>query len=589
MIKTESETASATDSAQQLALLRRLLQSADHEQVVKVSQAFADKQRYSEHVAAVISEALAARAAQDDSLSDVLSPTVEQALTRSIENDPKRLANALYPVMGPAIRKSINEVLAQTLETFNQLLEQSLSPRSLLWRFDAWRTGHSYPEVVLLKTLLYQVEQVFLIHRESGLLLQHVVSPQAITRDPDMISGMLTAIRDFIHDSFAVGSDDALNDLRLGDLNVLVEQGPYSVLAVVVRGNPPADLHVQISDIQEQVHRQMGTALQHYQGDSAPFARIRPLLERCLSSQVQKPAKRTPWLVYLLLAGLLAGGVYWAYLQYQQTLVWQTALATLKAEPGLVVIDTEKTASGQRIQLLRDPLARDPAAVLPPLQAGEPVYEFSVRLYLSMEPALVQARVQRALQAPAGVEWRLQDGVLVVSGEADSIWRQKLELGWSLLPGVEQLDASTLRVHDAAQAELAAELAAKAAAESARIAASTERIQSLRTQIEQSHFEFAKGDSALTGADTHAGQVAELIMQLVSTARAAGRMVQITMMGAVDETGTSAVNARLARERAELMHAELVRRGVPAAVLFVSNQAAARLNERSVRYQVSIY
>ena len=48
----------------------------------------------------------------------------------------------------------------------------------------------------------YQVKQDFLIHRESGLVLQHVEDGSAETRDPDLVSGMLTAIRDFVQDYF---------------------------------------------------------------------------------------------------------------------------------------------------------------------------------------------------------------------------------------------------------------------------------------------------------------------------------------------------------------------------------------------------
>jgi OOP family OmpA-OmpF porin len=75
--------------------------------------------------------------------------------------------------MGPAIRKSISETMQQMLENLNQLLEESLSPKSLRWRFDAWRTGRSYSELVLLNTLEFSVEQVFLIHRKTSLLIHH--------------------------------------------------------------------------------------------------------------------------------------------------------------------------------------------------------------------------------------------------------------------------------------------------------------------------------------------------------------------------------------------------------------------------------
>ena len=56
-------------------------------------------------------------------------------------------------------------------------------PRSLKWRFEAWRTGRPFAEIVLLKTLVYRVDQVFLIHKETGLLLQHVVADEVRAKD----------------------------------------------------------------------------------------------------------------------------------------------------------------------------------------------------------------------------------------------------------------------------------------------------------------------------------------------------------------------------------------------------------------------
>lgn len=558
-------------SADQLEQLRALLLGSDYQVLLDLRQHLLDNEGYSIHVAGVISEALTLRSRQDDSLSAALSPTVEEALGRSVERDPDRLANALYPVMGPAIRKSINEVLTQTLETFNQLLEQSLSPRSLRWRFDAWRTGRSYPEVVLMKTLVYQVEQVFLIHRESGLLLQHVVSPQAITKDPDMVSGMLTAIQDFIRDSFAVSGEDALDNLRLGDLTVLVKQGPYAVLAAVVRGNPPASLRVLLETTQEDIHRQMSHSLKTYQGDNAPFERVQPLLERCLAVQLQERKKRAPWLAWLVLLALLGALAWWGYQQYLHHQDGVQALASLRAEPGLVVLGAEKTADGYRYEILRDPLAREPATVLPARREGGAVVEVVSRPYLAMEPDFVLARARRMLQPPPMVSLGLQGGRLLVSGKADVSWQRKLESSWQFMAGVDDLDASQLQVGDADAAQIAA------------------RLQGLEQAVESARFDFPAGSSELGDASGHAKDMLQLIRDLVATARQAGQMVQVSVSGATDETGTPATNGRLAKERAFAMHSYLLGQGVPASVLVVTNPDSGVRNERGVRYTVDMY
>lgn len=398
--------------------LRTILLGKDYKDLLALKQQLDSPQQHSEKIAAVVSEALAIRTAQDNSLSEVLSPTIENALTDSIERDPQRLANALYPVMGPAIRKSINEVLTHTFDTFNQLLEQSLSPKSLQWRFDAWRSGRNYAEVVLLNTLEYQVEQVFLIHAETGLLLRHAVSAQAISKDPDMVSGMLTAIQDFVADSFDVGSSETLKNMRLGALNVVLEQGPYTVIAAVVRGNVPAKLPGLLHEVQEDIHRQMHNTLRAYNGDSAPFVRVQPLLEKCLLTRRQddssvkqarqtKPSQFKRW---LLCAMLVLGASWFAY-QYHQSQQhalalqqaakaeqlkereWQRLLTVLNNEPGIVVLQVQRTDSKRLIRGLRDPAARRPQALLDSFASShaaqrnvETVLDF--KPYLSGDPAL---------------------------------------------------------------------------------------------------------------------------------------------------------------------------------------------------------
>ena len=297
--------------------LRRLLFGKDYDALLALKEQFEHSDKYSASVAGIISEALALRGSQDDSLSAALAPTVELALTSSISNNPRRIADMLYPVMGPAIRKSINQALSEALENLNQVLENSLSLRSWKWRFDAWRTGQSYAKVALLHTLVYQVEQVFLIHRESGLLLQHVESPQAISKDPEMVSGMLTAIQDFIADSFAVNQADTLRTLSLGGLTVVIEHGPQAVLAMVVRGTVPGELHALLLETSAAIHRQYAAAFKAYDGDTRLFANANNLLSDCLKSQQQRKSQGSPWLAWLLLATVLAGVVFWLYTAYQ--------------------------------------------------------------------------------------------------------------------------------------------------------------------------------------------------------------------------------------------------------------------------------
>ncbi len=132
-------------------------------------------------------------------------------------------------------------------------------------------------------TLLYGVEQVFLIHRETGLLLQHVSAPGQTSRDPDLVSGMLTAIQDRVHQS--IGSrGEGLEKMRVGDLTVCIERGPQVLLAVVVRGEfPEGWLRGMLHDTLEKISIYHSEALDQFTGNTAEFDGCRRFLEGCLA------------------------------------------------------------------------------------------------------------------------------------------------------------------------------------------------------------------------------------------------------------------------------------------------------------------
>ena len=94
-------------------------------------------------VSAVVAEAIELRRAHggQQELSAALTPTVEEAVRESVRKDSHVLVEALFPVMGPAIRRSVAEVFRSTVESFNQVLESTFSIRGLQWRFEALRIG----------------------------------------------------------------------------------------------------------------------------------------------------------------------------------------------------------------------------------------------------------------------------------------------------------------------------------------------------------------------------------------------------------------------------------------------------------------
>ncbi len=90
-----------------------------------------------------------------------------------------------------------------------------------------------------------------------------------------MVAGMLSAIQDFSRDSFKTGKDEALEEFRIGELQVWIAPGAHAYLAAAIRGNPPRELRASLEDAIERVHVLRGSALAKFNGDAAQL-RIAP-------------------------------------------------------------------------------------------------------------------------------------------------------------------------------------------------------------------------------------------------------------------------------------------------------------------------
>lgn len=132
----------------------------------------------------------------DARLAEALTPTVAAALRRTVRHEQRVWAEAFTPILLPAIRMAVTAALKDLVTTLNQVLEHSLSLRSWRWRLEAWRTGKTFGEIVLLRTLVYRVEQVLLLDRNTGLPLRSVAAAGVAPKDTGLVSAMLTALQD---------------------------------------------------------------------------------------------------------------------------------------------------------------------------------------------------------------------------------------------------------------------------------------------------------------------------------------------------------------------------------------------------------
>lgn len=375
-----------------LAQLRAILLGPEQRQLEVLQRRLDDPDTRVEELSVLIAEAIAVRAKRDRTVQYTLNPIIEEALRMSVERNPHMLATSLFPIIGEAVRKAVAHALRGMVDSLNQVLERSFSWESIKWRVEALRTGKSFGEVALTHSLRYRVEQVFLIHRDTGLLLQHVATQHQVVQDTDLVSGMLTAVQDFVRDSFSGKSEEELETIQVGSYTVWLQHGPFALLAAVVTGSPPMQLRDVFARTLETIHKDFAEPMANFAGDAKPFNETAPLLKKCLLGKqaivVERKSRMGTWLLALLGIVAISATAY----MWDQNRRWNRYTERLRSEPGILLTSSEKSWGSYSVVGLRDPLAADPDELL--RQSGLNPDRVTSRWepYLSLDPEFALAR-----------------------------------------------------------------------------------------------------------------------------------------------------------------------------------------------------
>ncbi len=494
-------------------------------------------------VAAVLPEALADTAAKrPQSMEVALEPIVTDTVRVFARREPEVFGELLAPMIGTAVRSAVAAAIKELMERLNHVLERSLSVQSMQWRLEAARTGRPFAEVVLAHTLIYRVEQIFLLHVPTGLVLQHVVAEEAPSADPDQVASMLSALDAFAREALESAPGVHLRQLAIGDLTLQLNWDANIAVVAVTRGAAPMQLSELLRETRERVYLAHREDLATFMSDVTPFARARPTLEECLGEQLREPPHRAHIVLAAFTALVLLAGLAYVVMTRAKEAAQQHRLAqyrtALASEPGIKLMSAEHTQGRYRLAGLFDPLATDPAAVL--AQRGLPPAELSFSPFESLDPVLVERKVRSALQPPAGVELTLMADVVHLAGEAPAAWIEHASLIAHALPGVARVDVQELRPSE----ELGP-------------------LRALARDLRALEIGFALGSAVVRDNERPALDRAARVIETLQNRAAPTRLTAcVTVVGQADATGSTAINQRLIAARARAVVAALERRGV---------------------------
>jgi hypothetical protein len=274
------ETAPPPDAASSLDELRTILNLPERQRITDLSGQVDDLGRRIEDRSALIATITpvmgdtirqAIRENRQE-MVEAITPVIGDTIRQAIQDNRQAMIEALYPIIGQLITRAVAEAMRDLARTIDARLRTSFDLKSLLRRLQARLGGMSEAELALREALPFQVSEVFVIHHPSGLLVRHISRDLAMEDNSDVISGMLTAIREFVQDAFGRGATEHLDEIQYGTRRILIEGAEHAYLAVVMEGIEPTGFRATLRETMMAFIGRNADVLADYDGDATRIA-----------------------------------------------------------------------------------------------------------------------------------------------------------------------------------------------------------------------------------------------------------------------------------------------------------------------------
>lgn len=501
-------------------------------------------------------------------LAVALSEATAGSLEVAVRRRPQAVVDAMYPVIGPAIRRALSDALRNMTDDLDSALRDTLSLRSWNWRLEAWRTGIPYAQVVLRHTAQCRIEHLLLIRPQSGLLLCHLAADGVTELDADAVAGMFTAINQFVRDSLSIGDPDGgIASATVGGYELAVSDGPSARLVAFVQGVPYSGLDRSLDEINEEIHATHGSyLLESAATEPDTLNLLTPAHLRELNDPQNTAGGVKARTDHKFIGAALLLALLFMVVQSVMSYRWSAKVEDIKHAladfPGLFVSDVDGSQRGIiTIAGMIDPLASDPGFWINERYPGIEI-EWKLNRFVSLDPGLIRRRMAHRLDVPVEVVGLPNDrGVIQLEGEVSFATWYRVQQSILQEAGVSGIDFSKLRYRR------------------------KQEVDALVHTIESSSVEFIIGTSTPTpSAREHLVDIRLAIDHLQDWSQDAQAMVILKAIGSTDEVGSESQNRILRIQRAEWLAETLAPSLSPPMVVEIDRSVVTTLPYRgSVR------
>jgi hypothetical protein len=145
--------------------------------------------------------------------------------------------------------------------------------------------------VLYRRSVGYQVYEAYLIH-EKGLPIANVTQDEGYELEDVLVSGMFTAVQDFIGDTFSSNAPDddwELDEMKFGENKILIERSKNLFLAVIFEGHGKK-LRLKVKKLLGKINDKYASTFEDWNGDMTQLGGINPMIMALIS---KKPGRKS--------------------------------------------------------------------------------------------------------------------------------------------------------------------------------------------------------------------------------------------------------------------------------------------------------
>lgn len=124
------------------------------------------------------------------------------------------------------------------------------------------------------------IDDVFLLYGRDGVLIKHETRRLRPDIDTDILSGMLTAVQQFVKDSFRGEEGEELNEMTVGQMHILIGRGKWLIVAATMSGGDVDSMNHQMKDCIQDMEDHNWDRLEDWDGDMEIAKALSPYLKK---------------------------------------------------------------------------------------------------------------------------------------------------------------------------------------------------------------------------------------------------------------------------------------------------------------------